>query len=68
MQKIKGSMAYKKMYTKILRVRYYVPNARYTWIFENVASAARYLELNDMARKFSGKFVRYRHVQIPYRS
>jgi hypothetical protein len=28
-----------------------VPNARYTWNFENVASAARYLELNDMARK-----------------
>ncbi len=44
-------MAYKKMYTKILRVRHYVPNARYKWNFENVASAARYLELNDMARK-----------------
>ncbi len=44
-------MVYKKMYTKILRVRHYVPNARYTWNFENVASAARYLELNDMARK-----------------
>jgi hypothetical protein len=43
------------MYTKILRVRHYVPNARYTWNCENVASAAGYLELNDMARKVQWK-------------
>ena len=43
------------MYTKILRVRHYVLNARYTWNFENVASAARYQELNDMARKVQWK-------------
>ena len=55
MKKVKGSMVYKKMYTKILRVRHYVPNARYTWNCENVASAARYQELNDMARKVQWK-------------
>jgi hypothetical protein len=33
-KKSKGRWYIKKMYTKILRVRHYVPNARYTWNFE----------------------------------
>ena len=32
-----------------------MPNARYTWNCENVASAARYQELNDMPRKVQRK-------------